>query len=747
MASMSNFMKFARRGLAVPTTVHSGCISISGAAQPPPVQQQTAGLAVMGPERFLFVPILLVCLSLCTGAQSPWSGVLSTSRAVDWAQAGIPGGIPSGSWTQCGSTIAAYSGTAAAINNALAACGVDQYVLLGAGTFNLSTGITFGSKSNTLLRGSGANATFLVFTGGVSCWQGGEQALICVQSSDGTYPGGNPPARNWTAGYAKGTNSVTLANTTGITTNSTMIVLDQCNTGYSGSPCAGTPVDNGNFFACNDKFDGTNGCAAEGPDATFARPARFEWEIVEATAVNSSTGVVTITPPLEHPNWAAGQTPQAWLIQTIRNSGVENLSIDGTNAGSGVIAGVGFFDSAYCWAKGVRFANLTPYGIWTWTGIHMQYEQNYFYNIGLSGGSAVDSFGIRMSGSNDLVQNNILQNIRVSVLNEGPGNGDVFSYNFSIFQNGGTDFMWEGFRPHSQGDDFQLYEGNVANTYDDEVHHGTHNMNTSFRGFYTGWESCANTSCAGVGHKNTATWAIEVDSYNRYANLIANVAGTPGVDTAYLDSNQTNFSVIEVGGNGGASPAIPTDPLVASTMLRWGNYDTVTGAARWCGSLLNTGWATICGGKSEVPSAIGLFPNLLPILGDILVGQASLPPSFYLSSKPSWFGSIPWPAIGPDVSGGNVGMCSGTINTPGEFAGVPATSSSQCTGTSLTTAWGGHVNAIPAMACYLSMGGLPDGTGPELTFNPAACYGGGSVGSGPPPPAPNPPTNLNAVVQ
>lgn len=61
-----------------------------------------------------------------------WSGVLDARRAVSWSP-GIPGGIPSGSYTKCGSTIAAYTGTASTINTQLAGCSANHYVLLGSG--------------------------------------------------------------------------------------------------------------------------------------------------------------------------------------------------------------------------------------------------------------------------------------------------------------------------------------------------------------------------------------------------------------------------------------------------------------------------------------------------------------------------------------------------------------------------------------------------------------------------------------
>ena len=111
----------------------------------------------------LLFPFFLFCLSTYSPAQL-WSGVLAPTRAIDWTTAGVAGGVPA-NYTQCGSTIAAYTGAAATINNALAVCGPNTYVLLGAGTFTLSTGIRW-SVNNVALRGSGPTQTMLVFQGG-----------------------------------------------------------------------------------------------------------------------------------------------------------------------------------------------------------------------------------------------------------------------------------------------------------------------------------------------------------------------------------------------------------------------------------------------------------------------------------------------------------------------------------------------------------------------------------------------------
>ena len=59
------------------------------------------------------------------------------------------------------------------------------------------------------------------------------------------------------------------------------------------------------------------------------------------------------------------------------------------------------------------------------------------------------------------------------------------------------------------------------------------------------------------------------------------------------------------------------DPKVKATLLRHGNYDYMTRSTIW----------------------------------DPSIADHNLPASMYLTSKPSWFGDLPWPPIGPDVPG------------------------------------------------------------------------------------------------
>jgi hypothetical protein len=120
------------------------------------------------------------------------------------------------------------------------------------------------------------------------------------------------------------------------------------------------------------------------------------------------------------------------------------------------------------------------------------------------------------------------------------------------------------------------------------------------------------------------------------------------------------------------------DPLVAATLLRWGNYDVATGTSRFV--------------AGEIP------------VGNAVPSDQTMPASLYLSARPSWWGTMPWPAIGPDVAGGQ------------DVAG--------------------HVYKIPARLCYETTPRNGDGT---LNFNATTCYSGSTLR---PPAAP---TNLRIV--
>ena len=236
---------------------------------------------------------------------------------------------------------------------------------------------------------------------------------------------------------------------------------------------------------------------------------------------------------------------------------------------------------------------------------------------------------------------------------------------------------------------------------------------------------------------------------SRYQNHVNNVIGESGYATTY-ESDSAFFGTRYIWDLGFGNPNTrcpsgcawagcdasvatcgpdgepATDPLAAATTLRWANWDAVRASPQY--------------NDAEVPA------DNLGLPSQCGSGQ-SCPASFYLVARPSWWTrGMPWPAIGSDITGGNVGQCGGDMGESGNaqtaFAGLPALSSTQCaSGQSLSSgAWAGHVYANPAMAYYFDLGGLPDGTGPILNFDATHYASSGYV-------APNAPTGLTAIAR
>jgi hypothetical protein len=652
-------------------------------------------------------PLMLLCLLSTFSHAQNWSGILDPTRAIDWSSTGVSGGIPTNR-TQCGSTIAAYTGTAVAINSALATCGANQYVLLGPGTFNLSTGIDFADHSNITLRGSGPDSTFLIFTGDAGC--AGLQSSICLENADNAYPLNTlGHSANWTGGYAQGSTSITIDFKDSSLQVGSVLMLGQCNTGYSGNAtttgggCSnGSSSDNGQIFMCDDG----GVCSTEGGEG-ITQNERAQGQAVVVTSISGSGPyTIGINPGIYMPNYAAASSPGAWWMgDVIHNDGVESLSLDSTNSGGNY--GIAIFDARDIWIKNVRSLRPNRSHVRTEDVARLTVRDSYLYG---TQNASSESYGFELDLASDvLVENNIVHHVTAPLVNGKQTSGVVYGYNFTIndFYTPSPQWMQASSYFHAAGLNYILYEGNDAASAETDIIHGTGHFLTGFRNRWHGWEPCADTPGC-TGSKTLATEAVVLWAFNRYFNFVGNVLGTSAYHTGYecftvtstdgcTSYNAGNLAVYEMGysnlnswcNNCGGAGSPPNDGLVRKTLMRWGNYDTVNASNQF--------------NASEVPSTISPYGNAVP-------NSQSLPPSFYLSSAPSWWGTVAWPAIGPDVSGGNL-------------SGVA-----------------GHANLIPAGNCYLNvMGGPADGSGSALTFNANNCYTNL--------PPPNPPTGLSAVVQ
>lgn len=165
---------------------------------------------------------------------------------------------------------------------------------------------------------------------------------------------------------------------------------------------------------------------------------------------------------------------------------------------------------------------------------------------------------------------------------------------------------------HTAGIDMLLYEGNVGSQLYADNFHGTHNFVTYFRNQYIGNDGACYSGTPPYGESACFSNQVSVDigAYSRYYNVVGNVLGQRGTTNGYQGGSNPVYRIGN--GNSNGIHSVPSDPLVAATLLRWGNYDVVTGAVRWCGNSSDPGWTTICGSVSEVPTGLGKFANAVP---------------------------------------------------------------------------------------------------------------------------------------
>jgi hypothetical protein len=620
-------------------------------------------------------------------AQYPWSGIISSGRAINWAQAGLPSSYPDGEttpnpWTpptrtQCGSTLMPSGNATTDLSNisaALSACTAGHYVLLGPGSFQWNGYLPL-EQNGVSLRGSGAMSTTLSATGGGN-------VLITLGSARGSQ------TCTWSSGLGAGSTTLGLTGCSAAPTANTLMFLQQCDSGFStttSTPCGtGSPADNGGLYICG----GQPACNRAGEDT---ETPQHEMQVVWVTGVTSLGGgaySVTISNTIAMPNWKAANSPTASWAATYYGIGLEDMTIHTdsnlTSSSYGVYANFLYGG----WIKGVRFIGAGGSG-----SLHENNNKNFLTmnnyihsRVELDGN--YPAAGQELQSSDDLFLNNIMDG-SVGYDGLGSSSGLVFAYNYPIwvFTNQETTNTMD----HSAGNTFRLYEGNISGGFTEDDTHGTHDLSTWFRNYSSGWYQPYQT--------NPNKLIINLGEGNRFTNFVGNVFGSTYISLyqMYLGSGTYNF-LYGFDPNG----SVVNDPLVQSSSFRWANYDTITGGVRYCGSSSSPGWSTTCSSASETPTTLTgnavSFNNLIP-------SSTTLPPSFFLPTTvhpsggtglnwwkvcTSWTtfptacattSTPPFPPIGPDVSGGN----------------APAASF----GTSPGVA--GHVYDIPAAIAFIHL--------------------------------------------
>ncbi|MEN9913003.1 MAG: hypothetical protein RLY66_411 [Candidatus Parcubacteria bacterium] len=523
-----------------------------------------------------------VTVTVVTGSAE----AIPADRTTDWTQAGVIGsdgtkGIPN--LANC-TTNTVTAGNAASIQTAISNCPLRTVIRIPAGTYTFSNGLSI--TRPVVLRGEGASTILKVGSSiKFSPYGGGDGGSLSVVDVVG--------------GYTKGSTNITLASVPAAFKVNQTIVIDQLNdTSLKVSPT-------GSYGTQSNVRNGTS---------FYGGNTRIQFQVVKIKAINGNT--ITLDNPLYF-TFKSSLSPQVftWTNGNMEYAGIENLKVDGQNGTASDLIAFNFCTN--CWVKGVETIGHVRSAVnFGWYSYRGEIRDSYIHD---SVGAGPTHYGIELgSGSAYLIENNIMNN-GWQIVPTTPVSGSVISYNY-IDPQSEPNVMAAGAQPHVGHTYSNLYEGNALTSISLDNGWGSGGNEVILRNRLYGYDST-----------NTSVFAYRIALYvwaqHLNTTVVGNVLGTTGKTSTY-EFNNTNLGsdnvIYSIGYWNAAQPSTSNyDIQTLNTLLRWGNWDSVTNTVRW--------------NVAERPDTIDASKNI--------------PNSLYLASRPSWWRSgLAWPAYGPSAS-------------------------------------------------------------------------------------------------
>ena len=532
---------------------------------------------------FVFVILLLVIPA--AGYAQVWSGLIDPSRAIDWSQSGIPGGVPNRT-TICATIDAGSFGNGSSnattgIQSALNSCGSGQVVKLSAGTFLISGSLSI--PSNVTLRGSGPQNTILNARG--------TSGAVISMGPYGSAPNASGSV-SINGGASAGSTSITVSSTSNIAVGRYLIISELNDSSY-----VSVTTSNGTCSWCDNSMWGGG---------------RVRGQIVEVTSVSGNN--IGISPGL-YSNYSLSPLATPFAAG-VKNAGVEDLQVYGNNTGYQTNFAITM--SAYCWVKNVESNYADGDQVNLQFAYRSEVRDSYFSNA-FSHTSGTTDADVLLAGktSASLVENNILERLHSSVMVNWGAAGNVVSYNYSIgaFDSNATNVVVIDFDMHGAHPQFNLLEGNVTPHIFPDSFWGTGSHNTFYRNWATGTTKIAPFVGGGYTGRGVVDWAhahlanqqnrgISLSYTHTRDNIIGNVSGSADVVTAVGGSANLfksgsklcascivptqrraydgTFYAFDIGydnGSDSSGSGLSTDSVTTVTLH--GNFDISTNAAMW----------------------------------------------------------------------------------------------------------------------------------------------------------------------
>ena len=526
---------------------------------------------------------------------------------------------------------------AARIQDAIRMCPVGQVVQLSAGTFIINSGNYILINKGITLRGEGPGKTTLSKTDGAKSGREAVSAnpspLVIVGPNRWPWSGGNGRATDLAGDGIKGSYTLTVANAAGFKPGQ-IVLLDEA----SGAKWQTDPLGYGKVWASPDwrvvwqkhkppmpnvddfdadKFPGMPDTAG----GWFSRRDRPTAELKQIASVSGTT--IKFTSPI-HITYRTTHKAQLFRFRVphVVGAGVEDLTFTGGDSDN-----LHFQRAALSWAKNVESTAWHGDGFGIEGSFRIELRDFYVHDAAWAqvGGGG---YAISMDNgtSEVLIENGISVRANKLMVVRSAGAGSVVAYNYVDMGYINTVSGWieVGLNAsHMVGSHHVLFEGNYGHNADSDNTHGNSIYHTFFRNHLRGIRAPFTNQMGGkkiddaTQSGNGPRRSAGLMAYSYWMSFIGNVLGAPGQMDGwkYETSYPKGGPGIWMLGWNGTTP-YKTDPKVAATVLRHGNFDYVSNMVKW----------------------------------DRKVTTRTLPKSLYLKKKPAFFNAgrgYTWPWVDP----------------------------------------------------------------------------------------------------
>jgi hypothetical protein len=498
-------------------------------------------------KKILFLMVL--CLLMVLKLSEVSAAILPPEHSINW-QPGLPEAIPdypvSKNVRDFGAMGDGNTNDTQAIQTAINAAPDGTAVLVPEGVYLITASIQI--QSSVVLRGEGHQKTTLRLSGGsgtgIRISGGGSERWVDVLSG------------------SKGSYSVEISNASGFSVGDFVLI----------------------------KQDNDPALFQWGYEGYESYGDRAMGQILRVSQISGNT--LTFERPL-YLTYKSSLNPKITPRRMVERAGVEDLKLERVDT-SGWGRNINLSGAAYSWVRRVWSERTLTAHVQLTEAYGNEIRGNYFNDSYLhsSGGQG---YGIRVQNqaTDNLIEDNIFNHLRHSMVVTLGATGNVFGYNYSRnpYTSQSPDWLSSDITIHGTYAYLNLFEGNTVQRITIDNVHGTNGPTTLFRNRI---EKNLDDIEANISDPDQFGY-IEVKENNPNHNIVGNELGIAG---SY------------------ATKPIELDSSIADTIIVHGNYTYQTGSIEW----------------------------------DPDIADHNLPASYYLTSKPAFFGSLPWPLIGGDLS-------------------------------------------------------------------------------------------------